>query len=57
MRPHVIRGRAEYALTHGMWYYVSENNRAITNLDLRALRRLESTALESSEDVHKGYEM
>ena len=58
-RPHVTRGWTEFALPHGLRYYVNEESRAITDLDLRNLARLDevSNVLDTSDDVPEGCEM
>ncbi|KAG6373906.1 hypothetical protein JVT61DRAFT_6059 [Boletus reticuloceps] len=58
-RPHVNRGWTEYALPHGVRYYVNEDNRTITDLDIRGLTRLDevSNTIETSDDVPEGCEM
>ncbi|KAH0840360.1 hypothetical protein J3R83DRAFT_1383 [Lanmaoa asiatica] len=58
-RPHVSRGWTEYALPHGIRYYVNEDSRAITDLDLRNLTKLDevSNAIDTADDVPEGCEM
>lgn len=58
-RPFVTHGWAEYALPHGIRYYVNEESRAITDLDLRNLTRLDevSNVLDTTDDVPEGCEM
>ena len=58
-RPHVSRGWTEYALPHGIRYFVNEDSREIMDLDLRSLNRLDdvSNTIDMSEDVPDGCEM
>ncbi|KAG9317911.1 hypothetical protein JVU11DRAFT_2142 [Chiua virens] len=58
-RPHVTRGWTEYALPHGIRYYVNEDSRAITDFDLRSLTKLDeaSNTIDAAEDVPEGCEM
>lgn len=58
-RPHVNRGWHEHALPHGVRYYVNEDSRAITDLDLRSLSKLDevTNVIDASDDVPEGCEM
>lgn len=58
-RPYVHRGWTEYALPHGIRYFTNEDSRAITDLDLRNLTKLDeaSNTIDTSEDVPDGCEM
>lgn len=58
-RPHTARGWTEYALPHGIRYYVNEDSRAITDLDLRNLTKLDelSNAIDTADDVPEGCEL
>jgi hypothetical protein len=58
-RPHVNRGWTEYALPNGVRYYVNEDSRGITDLDLRNLTKLDeaTNVIDTSDDVPEGCEM
>ncbi|KAG6369621.1 hypothetical protein JVT61DRAFT_14190 [Boletus reticuloceps] len=58
-RSHVNRGWTEYTLPDGVRYYVNEDNRAITDLDLRSLTKLDevSNTIDASDDAPEGCEM
>lgn len=58
-RLHVSRGWTEYALPHGIRYYVNEDIRAITDLDLRNSTKLDevSNVVDTADDVPQGCEM
>ena len=58
-RPFVTRGWARYALPHGILYYVNEESRVTTDLDLRNPSQLEevSNVLDMADSVPEGSEM
>ncbi|KAF8139079.1 hypothetical protein EV363DRAFT_1580710 [Boletus edulis] len=58
-RSHVNRGWTEYTLPDGARYYVNEDNRAITDLDIRNLTKLDevSNTIDASDDAPEGCEI